>query len=173
MPHYKYKKIITEGAYGTTIGHRSSDENKIITLGDIGEYTYIFAENLGEQPEQLIFEQIDLTANELEQLRQGDVYIKGLEFTTQFQIDNIGRSYPQFERDTFAVQENEANAYLKDKEAPTPFIDSLCSSRGIDKDIMVAKILSNAEALKLTTAPIIGQYQKIVSTKLDIITGVA
>ena len=163
--HYKYKKIVTEGAYGTTIGHRSSDENKIITLGDIGEYTYIFAEVLIDQPEQLVFEQIDLTANELEQLRQGDVYIKGLEFTTQFQIDNIGRSYPQFERDTFAVQETEANAYMKDPTAPTPFIDNLCSSRGIDKEIMIAKILANAEALKLATAPIIGQYQKIVNTK--------
>lgn len=32
-------------------------------------------------------------------------------------------------------------------------------------DIMVAKILANAEALKLATAPIIGQYQRIVSTK--------
>ena len=71
--HYKYKKIITGGAYGTTIGHRSSDENKITTLGDIGEYTYIFAEVLLDQPEQLVFEQIDLTATELEQLRQGDV----------------------------------------------------------------------------------------------------
>ena len=163
--HYKYKKIITEGAYGTTIGHRSSDENRIVTLGNIGEYTYIFAEVLTDQPEELEFEQIDLTASEFEQLSQGDVYIKGLEFTTQFQIDHIGKSYPQFERDTFAVQETEANAYMKDKEAPTPFIDNLCSSRGIDKDIMVAKILANAEALKLVTAPIIGQYQKIVSTK--------
>ena len=162
---YKYKKIVTEGAYGTTIGHRSSDENKIITLGDIGEYTYIFAEVLIDQPEQLVFEQIDLTANELEQLRQGDVYIKGLEFTTQFQIDNIGRSYPQFERDTFAVQESEANAFRKDPTTSTPFIDNLCLNRGIDKGIMVAKILANAEALKLATAPIIGQYQKIVSTK--------
>ena len=163
--HYKYKKIITEGAYGTTIGHRSSDENRIVTLGNIGEYTYIFAEVLTDQPKELEFEQIDLTASEFEQLSQGDVYIKGLEFTTQFQIDHIGKSYPQFERDTFAVQETEANAYMKDKEAPTPFIDNLCSSRGIDKDIMVAKILANAEALKLATAPIIGQYQKIVSTK--------
>ena len=163
--HYKYKKIITEGAYGTTIGHRSSDENRIVTLGNIGEYTYIFAEVLTDQPKELEFEQIDLTASEFEQLSQGDVYIKGLEFTTQFQIDHIGKSYPQFERDTFAVQETEANAYMKDKEAPTPFIDNLCSSRGIDKDIMVAKILANAEALKLVTAPIIGQYQKIVSTK--------
>ena len=172
MPHYKYKKIITEGAYGTTIGHQSSDENKIITLGNIGEYTYIFAEVLTDQPTELEFEEIELSKSELEYLSNNDVYIKGLEFTTQFQIDNISRSYPQFERDTFAVQENEANAYLKDKEAPTPFIDNLCSSRGIDKDIMVAKILANAEALKFATAPIIGQYQKIVSTKLDIITGV-
>ena len=163
--HYKYKKIVTEGAFGTTIGHRSSDENVVVTLGNIEDYTYIFSENLGEQPEQLVFEQIDLTASEFEQLRQGDVYIKGLEFTTQFQIDHIGKSYPQFERDTFAVQENEANVYVKDKEAPTPFIDNLCASRGIDKDIMVSKILANAEALKLATAPIIGQYQKIISTK--------
>ena len=69
------------------------------------------------------------------------------------------------ERDSFAVQETEANAYVKDKEASTPFIDNLCLNRGIDKGIMVAKILANAEALKLVTAPSIGQYQKIVSTK--------
>ena len=163
--HYKYKKIVTEGAYGTTIGHRSSDENKIITLGDIGEYTYIFAEVLTDQPTELEFEEIKLSKSELVYLTNNDVYIKGLEFTTQFQIDNISRSYPQFERDTFAVQENEANAYMKDSTAPTHFIDNLCLNRGIDKGIMVAKILANAEALKLATAPIIGQYQKIVSTK--------
>ena len=163
--HYKYKKIVTEGAYGTTIGHRSSDENKITTLGNIGEYIYIFAETLVNQPEELVFEETTLTKKELEFLTNNDVYIKGLEFTTQFQIDHIGKNYPQFERDSFAVQETEANAYIKDKEASTPFIDNLCLNRGIDKGIMVAKILANAEALKLATAPIIGQYQKIVSTK--------
>ena len=165
MPHYKYKKIITEGAYGTTIGHQSSDENKIITLGNIGEYTYIFAEVLIDQPTELEFEEIELSKSELEYLTNNDVYIKGLEFSTQFQIDNISRSYPQFERDTFATQETEANAYIKDKEASTPFIDNLCLTRGIEKSVMVAKILANAAALKLATAPIIGQYQKIVSTK--------
>lgn len=163
--HYKYKKIVTEGAYGTTIGHRSSDENKINTLGDIGEYTYIFAEVLTDQPAELEFEEIELSKSELEYLTNNDVYIKGLEFTTQFQTDHIGKSYPQFERDTFATQESEANAYVKDNKAPTPFIDNLCLNRGIEKSVMVAKILANAEALKLATAPIIGQYQKIVSTK--------
>ncbi|WNL28128.1 hypothetical protein QUR76_06205 [Arcobacter cryaerophilus gv. pseudocryaerophilus] len=163
--HYKYKKLITTGPYGTVISHNSSDENKIITLGDIEDCTYIFAENLGDQPEQLEFEEIELSKSELEYLTNNDVYIKGLEFTTQAQIDHIGKSYPQFERDTFATQEREANAYMKDSTAPTPFIDNLCLNRGIDKEIMVAKILANAEALKLATAPIIGHYQKVVSTK--------
>ena len=165
MAHYKYKKIVTGGSFGTTIGHRSSDENKIITLGDIGEYTYIYAETLGEQPEDLIFEETTLAKEELEFLTNNDVYIKGLEFQTQFQIDEIAKGYPQFEIDTFATQESEANAYMKDNEAPTPFIDNLCLNRGIEKSVMVAKILANAEALKLATAPIVGQYQKIVSTK--------
>ena len=165
MPHYKYKKIVTGGSFGTTIGHRSNDENKIITLGDIGEHTYIYAETLGEQPEELVFKEITLTKEELAFLTNNDVYIKGLEFSTQCQIDQIGKGYPQFERDTFATQESEANAYMKDNEAATPFIDNLCLNRGIEKSVMVAKILANAAALKLATAPIIGQYQKIVSTK--------
>ena len=165
MPQYKYKKIVTTGPYGTVISHRSSDASKINTLGDIGEHTYIYTETLGEQPEELVFEETTLTKEELEFLTNNDVYIKGLEFQTQCQIDQIAKGYPQFERDTFATQESEANAYMKDNEAPTPFIDNLCLNRGIEKDVMVAKILSNAEALKLATAPIIGQYQKIVSTK--------
>ena len=165
MAHYKYKKIVTGGSFGTTIGHRSSDENKVITLGDIGEYTYIYAETLGEQPEELVFEEIILDKSELDFLRRNDVYIAGLEASIQAEIKNIAKDYPQFERDTFAVQESEANAYMKDNEAPTPFIDNLCLNRGIEKSEMVAKILANAEALKLATAPIIGQYQKIVSTK--------
>ena len=165
MPQYKYKKIVTGGSFGTTIGHRSSDENKINTLGDIGEYTYIYAETLVDQPEELVFEEIILDKSELDFLRRNDVYITGLEATIQAEIKNIVKDYPQFEIDTFATQEREANAYVKDKEASTPFIDNLCLNRGIDKGIMVAKILANAEALKLATAPILGQYQKIVSTK--------
>ena len=165
MAHYKYKKIVTGGSFGTTIGHRSSDENKINTLGDIGEYTYIYTESLVDQPEELVFEEIILDKSELDFLRRNDVYIAGLGATIQAEIKNIVKDYPQFEVDTFATQESEANAYMKDKEASTPFIDNICLNRGIDKGIMVAKILANAEALKLATAPIIGQYQKIVSTK--------
>ena len=163
--HYKYKKIVIEGPYGTSISHRRSDENKINTLGDIGEYTYIYTESLVDQPEELVFEEIILDKSELDFLRRNDVYITGLEATIQAEIKNIVKDYPQFEIDTFATQESEANAYMKDNEAPTPFIDNLCLNRGVEKGVMVAKILANAAALKLATAPIIGQYQKIVSTK--------
>ena len=113
----------------------------------------------------MVFEEIILDKSELDFLRRNDVYIAGLEATTQAEIKNIVKDYPQFEIDTFATQESEANAYMKDNEAPTPFIDNLCLNRGIEKSVMVAKILANAEALKLATAPIVGQYQKIVSTK--------
>ena len=165
MAHFKYKKKITGGSFGTTIGHKSSDEKEVITLGTIGEYTYIYAEDLSEQPSELFFESIVLDKTELDFLRKNDVYIAALEAGVQSEIRNLVKDYPQFEIDTFTTQESEANAYMKDNEAPTPFIDNLCLNRGIEKSVMVAKILANAEALKLATAPIIGQYQKIVSTK--------
>ena len=165
MAHFKYKKKITGGSFGTTIGHKSSDEKEVITLGTIGEYTYIYAEDLSEQPSELFFESIVLDKTELDFLRKNDVYITALEAGVQSEIRNLVKDYPQFEIDTFSTQESEAVAYSKDSTAQTPFIDNLCLNRGIDKEIMVAKILANAEALKLATAPIIGAYQKIVSTK--------
>lgn len=165
MSQYKYKKIVTEGPFGTSIGHKSSDENIIITLGNKDEYTYIYADDLGEQPEELVFEEITLTKEELEFLTNNDVYIKGLQYQTQCQIDQTAKGYPQFERDTFASQESEANAYMKDKAVPTPLIDKLCLIRGIEKSVMVANILANAEASKLAIASIMGHYQKVVSTK--------
>lgn len=165
MAQYKYKKIVTEGPFGTSIGHKSSDENTVITLGNKDGHTYIYADDLGEQPEELVFEEITLTKEELEFLTNNDVYIKGLQYQTQCQIDQIAKGYPQFERDTFASQESEANAYMKDNEAPTPLIDNLCLIRDIEKSVMVANILANAEASKLAIASIMGHYQKVVNTK--------
>lgn len=54
---YRYKKIITSGAFGSTIMHRNNDN--VFTLGDIGEYTYIFADNLNDQPQQLEFKEAE------------------------------------------------------------------------------------------------------------------
>jgi len=67
--------------------------------------------------------------------------------------------YPKFEVDTFWIQELEARSYVADALALTPFIDKLCTARGITKDDMVAKIIANADILKEATATIVGQYQ--------------
>ena len=160
---YKYIKLVTPGAFGTTVGHKSSEEKEVITLGDIGEYTYVYSEDLSEQPSELQFEQIILTKEELVKLKEC-IYIKALETNVQLQIDNLVKDYPQFEIATFPTQESEATAYSKDKTALTPFIDNLCSSRGIEKEAMINKILVNAATLKELTAPIIGEYQKIIKT---------
>ncbi|HKM18917.1 MAG TPA: hypothetical protein VJY14_02540 [Aliarcobacter sp.] len=165
MAHYKYIKKVTAGPFGTSIGHRSSDKKEVITLGNIGEYTYIYAEDLSDQSQELSFEEIELDKTELDYLKRNDVYITALEAGVQSKIRNLVQDYPQFEIDTFSTQESEANEYIKDNTTATPFIDNLCLSRGIEKDLMVAKILANAEALKMGTAPIIGNYQKIVTTK--------
>lgn len=161
---YKYIKLVTPGAFGTIIGHKSSEEKEVITLGDIGEYTYVYSEDLSEQPTELVFEQIILSKSELEYLRNNSMYIKALEANVQLKIKELVKDYPQFEIDTFVTQEREANEYEKDNTASTPFIDYLCSNRGIDKQEMVNKILANATVLKQMTAPIIGAYQKIVKT---------
>lgn len=161
---YKYIKIIIAGPFGTIIGHKSSEEKEVITLGDIGEYTYIYAEELSEQPLELAFEKITLTKSELDYLRNNCMYIKALETNVQLKIRNLVKDYPQFEIDTFTTQEKEANEYIKDNTTSTPFIDNLCLNRGIDKVSMINKILANATILKQMTAPIIGTYQKIVST---------
>ena len=162
---YKYIKLVTPGAFGTTVGHKSSEEKEVITLGDIGEYTYVYSEDLSEQPTELVFEQIILTKSELEYLRNNSMYIKALEANVQLQIDNLVKDYPQFEIATFVTQEKEANEYIKDNSASTPFIDNLCLNRGIDKVSMINKILANATILKQMTAPIIGAYQKILESK--------
>jgi len=67
---YKYKKIVTEGAFGTSIAHKSTDDNPIFTLGEIGLYTYIQADNIVGQNESLVFTSVTLTEEESQELKE-------------------------------------------------------------------------------------------------------
>ena len=160
---YKYKKIKTPGPFGTVISHKSSEEKEVIMLGDIGEYSYIYADDLSEQSEELSFEQITLSKSELAFLKNQS-YIKAIEANIQIKIKELVKDYLDFEIDTFPTQEQEAKEYIKDNLLSTPFIDELCLSRDISKEEMVNKILKNAAALKKMKAQLIGAYQKIIKT---------
>jgi len=67
--HYKYRPIVTTGANGTTIRHTSTEDNPILTLGEIDGYTYIYsATPLVGQNENLIFTGGTLTLDEISEL---------------------------------------------------------------------------------------------------------
>lgn len=78
---------------------------------------------------------------------------------TQIQLDQLTSKYPQFEIDTFWIQEQEARAYINDVLASTPFIDKLSEMRGIEKAVMIDKIIANSDALKVATSSILGAFQ--------------
>ena len=63
--HYKYIPIQTQGIYGTQIRHRNEGVQE---LGKVGEYVYIHTLDLGEQPEELQFLEVDLSAEEKSEL---------------------------------------------------------------------------------------------------------
>lgn len=68
MKTYKYEKIVTQGANGTTLMHKSSEEIVVFTLGEIDGYTYISCLDLGEQHKELNFIDVSLTQEEIKEL---------------------------------------------------------------------------------------------------------
>ena len=67
---YKYKKIVTQGANGTSLMHKSTEENPIFNLGEIDGFIYIKADVLVEQHEQLDFIEVALSDVEKQELRK-------------------------------------------------------------------------------------------------------
>ena len=89
--HYKYKKQITKGANGTTLRHKQTEDNPIITLGEIDGYTYIYsAEKITGQNKNLNFTQISLTIDEIKEL-ETQRYLNNAETTvlTAFKYANV------------------------------------------------------------------------------------
>lgn len=159
---YKYKKIVTTGANGTTITHRQNEDETIVTMGQIAGNTIIYSPTpLENQPEELTFTEAILSDEDLNIL-SSQRYIKNIEFNTNLQLQEIVKGYPQFEQDTFWIQEKEARAYKDDANAETLFLDKLCEKRGVAKDVLVDKIIINSVALKMETAEIIGNFRAVV-----------
>ena len=83
--HYKYKKIVTNGANGTTIRHNTTD---VVVLGLINSETYIYTKELKEQPAELVFEEVVLTQELLSELKKQN-YINSQKNTARSKIRNI------------------------------------------------------------------------------------
>lgn len=68
--------------------------------------------------------------------------------------------YPEFERQTFEIQKQEALAWAADNSAATPKVDLLAQNRGVDREILLAKILEKVEAFEIIAMTVAGQRQK-------------
>ena len=58
-------------------------------------------------------------------------------------LQDIKIKYPQEERETWAIQKEEAFAYKADNDADTPFLKSLADAKGITIDDLATAILDN------------------------------
>jgi len=77
------------------------------------------------------------------------------------EMSTIREKYPESERQTWYIQEQEARAYKADNSVETPFIDNIANSRGIDKDELVDKIITKADTYKAMVGNAVGNKQKI------------
>jgi hypothetical protein len=117
-----------------------ADEAFINSLPDSESY-----ENLGEaNPAQ------EITFEALQTKMLSDVVAQA---TAQY--DEALKAYSSNERATFLSQESEARAYSLDNTASTPTIDTLATARGVDRVVLINKVLDNLTSRDVTT----GQQQ--------------
>lgn len=68
---------------------------------------------------------------------------------------------PQFERDSWAQQSLEAQAWAADKQASTPILAGIARARGVPLDELRAKALAKSNAYTALTASVAGQRQAL------------
>lgn len=68
---------------------------------------------------------------------------------------------PQFERDSWAAQALEAQAWAADKQASTPILAGIAQARGVPLDGLRAKALAKSNAFTALTASVAGQRQAL------------
>lgn len=98
-------------------------------------------------------------------------YLNMASVTFEQAISMITTAYPKHEQKTWDKQEIEAKAYLANNTTPTPLLDGIVLVRGVNKDLLVSKIIEKADAFTTLSGIAIGYRQKaedILMTVTDI-----
>lgn len=77
-------------------------------------------------------------------------------------LQPLGTEYGAWERETWDVQANEADALMAAPEASTPMLDAMSSARGMDRADLAQRILRNREAWSAISGAVVGQRLAIV-----------
>ena len=75
--------------------------------------------------------------------------------------------YPEVEKNSFAMQKEEAEAWMKDPNAKTPILDAIAKGRKMEKAVLVKKVLRKSAILESLSGTIAGRRQAIMD-QLDV-----
>ena len=121
----------------------------------------IFWDKAGELPEGVSLigaQSVDLAALKTAKISQLNAAAQAF-ISASAEIDKV----PDFEVQTWSIQAAEVRAWVADKTAPTPVLDQIAASRGIDADKLKAAALRKTLAYEKLTAHVAGQRQALQS----------
>lgn len=72
---------------------------------------------------------------------------------------DIAKPYGPEERETWKTQEEEARSWMVDNDAPCTMIRAMATARDIAINILVAKIIANADKFRSASGQILGAQQ--------------
>lgn len=78
------------------------------------------------------------------------------------QLQALVNPYGNSERETWHVQQREAEAYLADASAVVPMISAMATTRGISVAEMAAKIQENVGLFRQASGQILGMQQQLI-----------
>ena len=78
------------------------------------------------------------------------------------QLSALAAPYATPERETWHVQQREAEAWLADTAAPAPMITALATARGITIAELVEKIMGNVNQFRVLSGQILGKQQALI-----------
>lgn len=73
----------------------------------------------------------------------------------------LTEGYPEAERLTWPVQQQEAMAWAADSNAPTPYLDGLAAARGVTPEEMREKTLEQTQLFMATSQQLVGTRQRL------------
>lgn len=77
-------------------------------------------------------------------------------------LEALAAPYTPQERETWANQQKEAEAWTLDQTVATPMVDAMATVRGIDKAAMMGKILENVGLFRAAAGQILGEQQRLL-----------
>ncbi|WP_176243676.1 tail fiber assembly protein [Halomonas sp. CSM-2] len=76
-------------------------------------------------------------------------------------VADIRSLYPDFERETWGDQEDEARAWTADNTAPTPTLTGIAEARGVTVKYLAPKVIEKADQYRTLATSVAGKRQRL------------